>query len=159
MISYTTRSPRNGERNGVDYHFTTNQKFDQMKSQGLFAEYDSYSGSRQYGSLKMSYIPRKEGENIVSVLTPAGFRQLRRNGINPVVVYLQCNDEERIKRYMSRIEHPTLEDMHEIANRLERDRGMFSGLEQEADFVISTHGSTPGWTAKVIIERIKADIH
>lgn len=141
VISYTTRQPRAGERNGVDYNFTTNQKFDQMKSQGLFAEFDSYSGNRQYGSLKMSYIPRKDNENIVAVLTPAGVRQLKKNGLNPTVIYLKCSTSNRIERYMSRLKSPSLEDMHELVNRLERDTGMFSGVEHESDFVVSTDRS------------------
>lgn len=156
VISYTTRQPRAGERNGVDYNFTTNQKFDLMKSQGLFAEYDSYSGDRQYGSLKMSYIIGEDRENIVAVLTPAGVRQLKKNGLHPTVVYLKCSEAERVKRYLAREESPTTEVIHELVNRLERDKGMFSGFEHEADFTINTSKSTPEWTAKEIIEKVKA---
>ena len=38
-ISYTTRDPRVGERNGREYHFVTNEEFDRLTSQGFFAEH------------------------------------------------------------------------------------------------------------------------
>jgi len=38
-ISHTTRSPRSGEKNGVDYHFVSREEFMQMIEQGLFLEH------------------------------------------------------------------------------------------------------------------------
>ncbi|SDP53365.1 guanylate kinase [Desulforhopalus singaporensis] len=38
-ISHTTRSPRPGEVDGVDYHFVTKSRFEKMIGQGAFLEY------------------------------------------------------------------------------------------------------------------------
>ena len=37
-VSYTTRAPRAGERDGVDYHFVTPERFAELKAQGEFLE-------------------------------------------------------------------------------------------------------------------------
>jgi guanylate kinase len=75
IVSYTTRRPRVGEVFDKDYHFITNEKFEKMLNQGLFAEYDEYSQKRFYGTAKEDY----ESGNKVVVLTPNGLRQLKKN--------------------------------------------------------------------------------
>lgn len=48
-ISYTTRQARKGEKNGIDYFFVTNEKFEKMKNNNKFAEWacvhDHYYGT------------------------------------------------------------------------------------------------------------------
>jgi guanylate kinase len=48
-VSYTTRPPRAGERDGVDYHFVDAQAFDRMIEQKQFAEWAEVHGQR-YGT-------------------------------------------------------------------------------------------------------------
>ena len=50
-ISATTRAPRDGERDGIDYHFVTKERFDEMVAAGQFLEWEAFYG-RQYGTLK-----------------------------------------------------------------------------------------------------------
>ncbi len=38
-VSHTTRSPRSGEENGVDYHFVSVEEFQAMRDKGLFLEW------------------------------------------------------------------------------------------------------------------------
>ena len=52
-ISVTTRAPRPGEVNGVDYHFVTEEQFTDWIDKGLFAEYADICG-HHYGTLKSS---------------------------------------------------------------------------------------------------------
>ncbi len=48
-ISYTTRPPRPGERNGVEYHFVDDAAFLSMRSRGEFLESAEVHGFR-YGT-------------------------------------------------------------------------------------------------------------
>ncbi len=48
-VSYTTRPPRPGERDGVDYHFVDRDTFDRMVADGAFLEWAEVHGNR-YGS-------------------------------------------------------------------------------------------------------------
>ena len=50
-VSCTTRPPRPGEENGIDYHFLTKEKFLQMIEQGEMLEYAQVHGN-YYGTLK-----------------------------------------------------------------------------------------------------------
>ena len=48
-VSYTTRPPRVGERNGVDYYFVSPEEFDRMVGRDEFAEWAQVHGNR-YGT-------------------------------------------------------------------------------------------------------------
>ncbi len=48
-VSYTTRAPREGERDGVDYHFVDDARFDAMIQAGEFVEWAPVHGHR-YGT-------------------------------------------------------------------------------------------------------------
>jgi guanylate kinase len=50
-ISATTRAPRGGERDGVDYHFVTADRFQALVAAGAFAEWAEVHGAR-YGTLR-----------------------------------------------------------------------------------------------------------
>src|ERR1700678_1937686 len=62
-VSATTRAPRPGERDGVDYHFLTREEFDRRVREGDFVEHADYAG-RSYGTL------RSELESRVRAGTP-----------------------------------------------------------------------------------------
>ncbi len=142
IISYTTRQPRNGEVNGKDYYFTNNETFNEMLKNGLFAEYDEYSQGRLYGTLISDYA---EGNKVV-VLTPNGLRQLlmkvSNEDIYPILV--EASLGTRIKRYIDRcgVDKFSFDDKNEIAARVDRDFGMFLGLEKEVDIVIHNDDGT-----------------
>jgi guanylate kinase len=52
-ISATTRAPRGAERDGVDYHFVTPERFAELAARGAFAEWAEVHG-RRYGTLRAS---------------------------------------------------------------------------------------------------------
>lgn len=142
IVSYTTRNPRNNEKNGEDYFFTNNETFQDMKDNGLFIEYDEYSQNRMYGTLFSDYI---EGNKVV-VLTPNGYRKIRENykSDNIFSVLIDTNIGTRIKRYIDRcgVDKFNYDDKNEIAARVERDFGMFLGMEKEVDLVVHNNENT-----------------
>lgn len=142
IISYTTRQPRIGEENGKDYWFINNETFDEILKDDLFAEYDKYSQNRLYGTLKTDYI---DGDKVV-VLTPNGLRQLKKNCPNEDIfsVLVESNLGTRIKRYIDRcgVNKFNFDDKNEIAARVERDFGMFCGVEKEVDMIVYNNEGT-----------------
>lgn len=141
IISYTTRQPRNGEIDGKDYYFTDNNKFKDMISAGILAEYDEYSQGRLYGTLRSDY---ETGDKVV-VLTPNGFRQLKKCTNNNILTVLVNADlGTRVKRYINRcgVHKFSFDDKNEISARVERDFGMFLGLEKEVDLIINNNEGT-----------------
>ena len=64
-VSATTRAPREGELDGVHYHFMTEAQFDELLAQDAFVEYASVHGHR-YGTLKSEVYARiARGENVL----------------------------------------------------------------------------------------------
>ncbi|MEA3467403.1 MAG: guanylate kinase [Thermodesulfobacteriota bacterium] len=64
-VSHTTRSPRNGEENGVDYHFVSVDEFLLMQEQDLFLEWAEVHGN-YYGTSRPSVLEQlKLGQDII----------------------------------------------------------------------------------------------
>ena len=143
IVSHTTRKQRVGEVNGKDYHFIDNETFNEALGRGLFAEYEEYSQNRFYGTLKSDYASTKDK---VVVLTPNGFRQLKRNcqGDNIITVLVEANLGTRMKRYIDRcgVDKFNFDDKNEIASRVERDFGAFLGVKDEVDMIVQNNEGT-----------------
>jgi guanylate kinase len=76
-VSATTRAPRPGERDGIDYHFLDTGEFDRRVASGDFVEHATYSGNR-YGTLR-SELERRlaAGVPVVLEIEVQGARQVR----------------------------------------------------------------------------------
>jgi guanylate kinase len=76
-VSATTRSPRPGEADGVDYHFMSDADFQRRVDAGEFVEHATYSG-RRYGTLR-SELDRHTaaGHPVVLEIELQGARQVR----------------------------------------------------------------------------------
>ena len=143
IISYTTRKPRENEENGKDYFFIDNGTFEEVLSRKLFAEYDEYSQNRLYGTLKSDYV---NGEDKVVVLTPNGLRQIKKNCPNEDIftVLVEASLGTRVKRYIDRcgVDKFNFDDAGEIFERINRDFGMFLGIENEVNLVVHNNEGT-----------------
>ena len=156
IISYTTRQPRSGEVNGRDYHFIDNNNFSEMLSNGFFAEYDEYSQNRFYGTVKHDYL---DGDKVV-VLTPNGLRELKKNckGENIFTVLVNASLGTRVKRYIDRcgVNEFNFDDAGEIFERINRDFGMFLGLEREVNLVVgNSEGTDINSVVRLILNEVR----
>jgi guanylate kinase len=73
-VSATTRAPREGEENGRDYHFLSQQEFDQRVDAGEFVEHAEYAGNH-YGTLRSEL--ERPARGIVLEIDLQGARQVR----------------------------------------------------------------------------------
>jgi guanylate kinase len=77
-VSATTRSPRPGEVDGVDYHFLREEEFERRAHNGDFIEHATYSGYR-YGTLRSEVEQRlADARAVVLEIEVQGARQIRR---------------------------------------------------------------------------------
>ena len=96
-VSHTTRPPRPGEVNGVDYHFVDLKTFQKMVSEDLFVEHMDFNGGF-YGQTKEDFeqadvmIMSKDGLDIL----PEEYRK------RCVVIYLDIDRKTRIERLNDR---------------------------------------------------------
>ncbi len=76
-VSCTTRSPRPGEENGVDYHFLTREKFEELIAAGEMLEYATVHGNF-YGTLKGTVKEALEqGTDVLLDIDVQGAAQIR----------------------------------------------------------------------------------
>jgi guanylate kinase len=87
-VSATTRAPRPGERDGLDYHFLAPEEFDQRVTSGDFVEWAEYAGNR-YGTLR-SELDRHlaKGVAVVLEIEVQGARQVREKMPEAVQVFI-----------------------------------------------------------------------
>lgn len=99
-VSVTTRPPRKGEVNGVDYYFISDEEYDRLKTEDAFYEYvESQYGSR-YGTLRSevdSFI--NVGEDVLFDLDWMGARQMKEKaGADAVTIYLLPPSIREVRR-------------------------------------------------------------
>lgn len=76
-VSATTRAPRPGEQDGVDYHFLSDEEFERRVQTGDFVEHADYAG-RRYGTLRSELEHRvATGAPVVLEIEVQGARQVR----------------------------------------------------------------------------------
>jgi guanylate kinase len=87
-VSATTRQPRPGEQDGVDYHFMSDAEFSRHIAAGDFVEHAGYSGNR-YGTLRSELDRRlQEGVPVVLEIEVQGARQVREALPDAVAVFI-----------------------------------------------------------------------
>jgi guanylate kinase len=99
-ISYTTRAPRPGEKNGVDYHFVDDAAFLAMRSRGEFLESAEVHGYRYGTSKKVITEALKRGEDLILEIDWQGAQQVRRIYPDCVGIFILPPSIEELERRM-----------------------------------------------------------
>jgi guanylate kinase len=87
-VSATTRRPRTGETQGVDYHFFAPEEFERHVRDGDFVEHADYAGAR-YGTLRSELETRSAaGAPVVLEIELQGARQVRDTMPSAVQVFI-----------------------------------------------------------------------
>lgn len=163
IVSYTTRSMRPGEKDHKDYHFISYPDFLQKIEEDFFVEYDEYSQNRLYGTSVDSIKDAADSqERYAIVVTPNGLRKIEGavGRENVFSIYLEAPLGVRVKRYIDRCgeEEFNFDDMNEINARVNRDFGMFLGMDKHADMVMHNDGSlSPRNIARHINQKIESE--
>ena len=87
-VSYTTRPPRKGEENDIDYSFVTEEKFKKMIDKGEFAEWAMVYGNFYGTSLKRLKKLNKDGYDIILDIDTRGAMQLKNTYDKAVYVFI-----------------------------------------------------------------------
>ena len=118
-VSVTTRSPRPGETDDVDYHFWTRERFQEQVAAGAFLEYATVHGDNFYGTLRSEVDRyRAEGIGVVLVIDVQGAAAVRRLYPDAVSVFLNASWDKVVER----LEERGTEDRAAIRRRLETAR-------------------------------------
>lgn len=104
-VSATTRNPRPGEIDGVDYHFLSKAEFEKHIQQGSFLEWAEY-GDNLYGTLKSEIAAAGEaGKDAILEIEVKGSLQIQNQDLTParsILIFIippsLITLEERLRR-------------------------------------------------------------
>lgn len=116
-VSATTRKPRPGEVEGVNYFFVTDEEFDRMVAEDALLEYATVHNSHRYGTPRGPIDTALErGDSVLLEIDIQGARQVRRHMPEATLVFLVPPSwDELVRRLIGR----GTEDEAEQARRLE----------------------------------------
>lgn len=147
VVTYTTRPMRDGEIDGVTYHFVTASKFRALDLMGHFVETTSYNvatGETWYYGSALEDL--KDGS--VMIVNPEGLKVIKNMLGNKAVSFLITAKDEVIKnRQLKRGDN-----LKEAERRLEADNRDFRNIEEYIDFSLrSDMGLEPSELAQLIL--------
>ena len=86
--SYTSRPPRPGEQDGVDYNFVDAERFASMAAAGGFLECAEVFGQRYGTSAADTERHRQAGRDVVLVIDVQGAQQIRERGVDATSIFV-----------------------------------------------------------------------
>jgi guanylate kinase len=99
-ISYTTRPPRPGEKDGADYHFVDDATFLAMRGRGEFLENAEVHGYRYGTSKRVITEALKAGDDLILEIDWQGAQQVRRIYPDCIGIFILPPSIEELERRM-----------------------------------------------------------
>ncbi len=112
-ISYTTRPPRPGEFDGVNYRFVSREQFEQLLGQGALLEHATYNGNLYGTPAAPVQEARAAGHDIVLKIEVQGARQVRQSAGDGLFIFLAPPTTEELVRRQELRKSESRKDMAE----------------------------------------------
>jgi guanylate kinase len=130
-VSATSRLPRPGETNGVQYFFVTGDAFKQMIEQGAFVEYDYHMGN-YYGTLKSEILNKTKTGAMLLDIEPVGALRVREIFPEATLIYVAPPSLEELENRLRGRNDTSEEQM-----KLRRERAAWESTQMEKyDYVV-----------------------
>lgn len=95
VITYTTKQPRPGERQGVDYHFLEETEFKRRITEGFFVEHSTAYGA-YYGFPKEVFRYLERGISYMGIVDLAGAESIRAYSEEVILIGIRPPDEKAL---------------------------------------------------------------
>lgn len=130
LVIYTTRPIRDGEKDGREYHFVSEDRYQQLKTEGKIIEercYDTVYGLWRYFTADDGTVD-PDRENYLAIGTLESYRKLKAyyGSAHLCPVYVEVEDGERLKRAIAREETQETPKYEEMCRRFLADSRDFS---------------------------------
>ena len=131
IVSYTTRPMREGEQDGVEYHFVSEEKLAELKAEGKVIEcrdYDTVHGIWSYFTADDGQVDFSGDQDSVIIGTLESYAKIRIfYGKDHVVpIYVNVEDGERLSRALNREKQQEQPKYQEMCRRFLADAKDFS---------------------------------
>ncbi len=87
-ITYTTRSPREGEVDGIDYHFVSIEEFNHKVQEGFFMEWSSWYDN-YYGSSIDIIEELKKGVSYILIIDRIGASKIAKEFPHSILIWIE----------------------------------------------------------------------
>jgi len=133
-ISATTRKPRTGETDGVEYFFRTREQFEEMIAKGELIEYAQYV--ENYYGTPQAYVNDQlaAGKDVILEIEIQGALKVKEKSPQTLLMFVSAPSAEELK---NRLEGRGTEDMDTIRARLGRAVEESQGIENYDYIVIN----------------------
>jgi len=131
-VSHTTRRPRAGERDGIDYHFVSDAEFQQLVAQDAFLEWAVYNGNRYGTSWRSIEAPLAQGRDVLLEIEVQGARQVRERLADARLIFLLPPSLAELRR---RLAGRATDTAAQMAARLDTARSELAAVE-EFDYAV-----------------------
>ena len=98
-VSMTTREPRKGEKEGVDYFYVSNEEFQKQIDNGNLLEYANVFGSNYYGTPKDKVLNNiKKGKDVILVIDIQGAIQVKEAMPESIFIFIMPPSMKELKK-------------------------------------------------------------
>lgn len=130
LVLYTTRPIREGEQEGIEYHFVTDEELERFEKAGKIIEertYDTVYGAWKYATIEDGQINLEAYDYLVigTLESYAGMKKCY-GAENLVPIYIEVEDGERLSRALSRERQQEQPKYEEMCRRFLADQKDFS---------------------------------
>ncbi|MDO5590701.1 MAG: guanylate kinase [Lachnospiraceae bacterium] len=130
LVLYTTRPIREGEREGVEYHFVTDKELTIFRNAGKIIEertYDTVYGAWKYATIEDGQINLSSYDYLV-IGTLESYEWMKQyyGEENLVPIYVEVEDGERLSRALNRERQQETPKYEEMCRRFLADQKDFS---------------------------------
>jgi len=130
-VSHTTRQPRPGERDGIEYHFVTKEMFNKLVADGAFLEYATFSGNNYGTSRAAVETVKQEGKICILDIDVQGVKNIKRTDLNPDYVFIKPPSRAALEE---RLRARRTENEESLAKRLAAAASEMDYGETEGNF-------------------------
>lgn len=133
-VSMTTRAPREGERDGVEYFFTDREHFEETIKQDGLIEYASYCGN-YYGTPR-TYVEEQmaAGKDVILEIEIQGALKIKEKFPESLLIFVTAPSAQELLR---RLTKRGSEDEETVARRLARAVEESEGIESYDHIVVN----------------------
>ena len=159
-VSFTTRQPRVGEENGVNYNFVSRSEFERMIAGEELLEYAEYVGNYYGTSLKVIREKLAAGIDVLLDIEVQGAAKVRAKCPEAVLIFIIPPSFEELSR---RLHGRNTESDETIANRLNQAREEYHQIPKYDYLVVNDRVDTAASEIEAILQaegcRVPRRIH
>lgn len=131
VITCTTRPPREGEKDGVDYHFLTEAEFEGLISENKLFEwarvYATYYGSRKEDVQSLL----DSGKDVLMVIDVQGAKSIEQSAPEAIILALIAESPETLLNRIERRDEGTTANLEERKAALEEEMAYCEGVKHK----------------------------